>query len=126
MSDQGALQGPRRQSHSKSGHPRLNSTCFDDDTVFKNVDLSLNQNNLSHQSQQIISNGLPEGFIESPLWVGTGTRLQARKLPDNSDQQAKALLIPNLRLFLQGLPLGRGILMKNLLLLRGLKLNMMN
>ena len=39
------------------------------------------RNNLIHQSQQIISGELPEGFIESPMWVGTGTRLQARKLP---------------------------------------------
>ena len=45
------------------------------------------QNNVSHQSQQIISNDLPEGFIESPMWVGTGTRLQARKLPANSEQE---------------------------------------
>ena len=42
---------------------------------------------MSHQSQQIISNDLPEGFIESPMWVGTGTRLQARKLPANSEQE---------------------------------------
>ena len=27
------------------------------------------------------------GFIESPMWVGTGTRLQTRKLPANSDQE---------------------------------------
>ena len=27
-------------------------------------------------------------FIESLMWVGTGTRLQARKLPADSDQQA--------------------------------------
>ena len=42
---------------------------------------------MSHQSQQIISNDLPEGFIESPMWVGTSTRLQARKLPANSEQE---------------------------------------
>ena len=42
---------------------------------------------MSHQTQQIISNDLPEGFIESPMWVGTGTRLQARKLPANSEQE---------------------------------------
>ena len=42
---------------------------------------------MTHQSQQIISNDSPEGFIESPMWVGTGTRLQARKLPANSDQE---------------------------------------
>ena len=70
-----------------SGRPRLNSTSFDDELVFNNADLSLNQNNLSHQPQQIIFRGLLEGFIESPMWVGTGTRLQARKLPANSDQQ---------------------------------------
>ena len=45
------------------------------------------RNNLIHQSQQIISGELPEGFIESPMWVGTGTRLQVRKLPANSDQE---------------------------------------
>ena len=45
------------------------------------------QNNLSHQSQQIISVDMPEGYIESPRWVGTGTRLQARKLPADSNQE---------------------------------------
>ena len=30
---------------------------------------------------------MPEGYIESPMWVGTGTSLQARKLPANSDQE---------------------------------------
>ena len=42
---------------------------------------------MSHQSQQIISSDLSEGFIESPMWVGTGTRLQAKKLPANSEQE---------------------------------------
>ena len=73
MSDYGAWWGARRRSNSKSGHPRLNSTSVDDKLVFINADLSLNRNNLSHQSQQIISNELPEGYIESPMWVGTGT-----------------------------------------------------
>ena len=49
--------------------------------------MSNTRNNLSHQSQQIIYGDLPEGYIESPMWVGTGTRLQARKLPANSDQE---------------------------------------
>ena len=37
--------------------------------------------------QQIISVDMPEGYIESPMWVGTGTPLQARKLPANSKQE---------------------------------------
>ena len=44
-------------------------------------------NNLSLQSQQIISVDMPEGYIESPMWVGTGTGLQARKLPADSNQE---------------------------------------
>ena len=85
MSDQEVVRGTRRRSN--SGHPRLNSTSIDNDLVFNDNDLFDNQNNLSHQSQQIISSDLPEGFIESPMWVGTGTRLQARKLPANSEQE---------------------------------------
>ena len=87
MSNQGVVWGTRRRSNSESGHPRLNSTSIDNDLVFNDNDLSITRNNLSHQSQQIISDDLPEGFIESPMWVGTGTRLQARKLPANSDQE---------------------------------------
>ena len=30
---------------------------------------------------------MPEGYIESPMWVGTDTQLQARKLPANSNQE---------------------------------------
>ena len=86
MSDQGVVRGTRRRSISESGHPRLNSTIINNDLVFDDNDLSNTGNNVSHQSQQIISNDLPEGFIESPMWVGTGTRLQARKLPANSEQ----------------------------------------
>ena len=85
MSDRGVVQGTRRRSISESGQPRLSSTSIDDDLVFNNNDLSGTQNNLSHQSQQIISSDNPEGFIESPMWVGAGTRLQVRKLPANSD-----------------------------------------
>ena len=66
----------------------MRNTSIDDELVFNNADLSLNQNKLSHHSQQIISKELPEGYIESPMWVGTGTQLQARKLPADSDQQA--------------------------------------
>ena len=73
MSNHGASRGVRRRSNSESGHPRLNSISIDEELVFNNADLSLNRNNLSHQSQQIISNELPEGYIESPMWVGTGT-----------------------------------------------------
>ena len=64
-----------------------NSTILDSDLVFDDNDLFYTRNNVTHQSQQIISNDSPEGFIESPMWVGTGTRLQARKLPANSEQE---------------------------------------
>ena len=87
MSDYGAWWGARRRSNSKSGHPSLNSTSIDNDLVFNDTDLSNTQNNLSHQSQQIILVDMPEGYIESPMWVGTGTRLQARKLPADSNQE---------------------------------------
>ena len=73
MSDQRALRSTRRRSNSEPGHPKLNSTTIDNDLVFDNTDLSINRNNLSHQSQQIISNDMPEGYNESPMWVGTGT-----------------------------------------------------
>ena len=91
MFNQRALQSTRWRSNSESGHPRLNSTTIDNDLVFNNTDLFQNRNNLSHQSQQIISNYMPGGYIESPMWVGTGTRLQARKLPADSNQ----VVIPN-------------------------------
>ena len=87
MSDQEVVRGTRRRSNSESGHPRLNSTSIDNELVFNDSDLSNTRNNLSHQSQQIISGDLPEGYIESPMWVGTGTQLQAKKLPANSDQE---------------------------------------
>ena len=73
MSDQGVVQGTRRRSNSESGHPRLNSTSIDNELVFNDNDLSNTGSNLSHQSQQIIFGDLPEGYIESPMWVGTGT-----------------------------------------------------
>ena len=88
MSDQRASRGARRWSNSESGPSRLNSTSFEDKLFADNADLSLNRNNLCHQSQQIIPHGLPDGFIKSPMWVGTGTRLQARNLPANSEQPA--------------------------------------
>ena len=87
MSDREVVRGTRRRSISESGHPRLNSTILDSDLVFDDNDLFNTRNNVTHQSQPIISNDSPEGFIESPMWVGTGTRLQARKLPANSDQE---------------------------------------
>ena len=62
MSDHGASLGVRRRSNSESGLPRLNSTSIDHKLVFNNTDLSLNGDNLSHQSQQIISKELPEGY----------------------------------------------------------------
>ena len=64
MSDQGVVRGTRQRSISDSGHPRLNSTSIDNDLVFNNIDLYITRNNLSHQSQQIISGENPEGFIE--------------------------------------------------------------
>ena len=85
MSDRGVVWGTRPMSISESGPPRLSSTSIHDDLVFNDNDLSGARNNLSHQSQQIISSENPEGFIESPMWVGAGTRLQVRKLPANSD-----------------------------------------
>ena len=87
MSNQRAIRSTRRRSNPESGHPRLNSTRIDNDLVFNDSALSNTWNNLSHQSQQIISVDLPEGYIESPMWVGTGTHLQARKLPANSDKE---------------------------------------
>ena len=60
---------------------------FDDKLFAENADLSINGNNLSNQSQQAIPIDLPEGFIASPMWVGTGTRLQVRRLPAGNDQQ---------------------------------------
>ena len=71
MSDQGALQGARWKSNSESAPSRLNTNSFDDKLFADNADLSFNRNNLCHQSQQIIAGGLPEGFIESLMWVGT-------------------------------------------------------
>ena len=51
-----------------------------------NRDLSFNRNRL-HQNQQTIPHELPEEFIESPMWVGTGTCLQVRKLPTSIEQE---------------------------------------
>ena len=87
MSDQGVVRGTRRRYNSESGHPRLNSTSIDNDLVFNDNALSKARNNLSHQSQQIISGEIQEDYIESPMWVGTGSRLQARKLTANSDKR---------------------------------------
>ena len=64
MSDQGVVWGTRRRSNSESGHRRLNSTSFDNELVFNDSDLSNKQNNMSHQSQQIISDDFPEEYIE--------------------------------------------------------------
>ena len=88
MSDRGVVRGTwRRRSISESGYPRLNSTILDSDLVFGENDLINTRNNVTHQSQPIISNNSPGGFIESPMWVGTGDRLQTRKFPANSDQE---------------------------------------
>ena len=78
MSDQGAQQGARRRSISESGHPRLNRTSNDDELFFNNAHFSVNQNNLGHQSQQIISNELTEDQ----------NLLRGWELPADSDQQA--------------------------------------
>ena len=69
MSDRGVVRGTRRRSISESGHPRLNSISIDNDLFFNDNDLSITRNNLSHQSQQIISSENLEGLIESPMWV---------------------------------------------------------
>ena len=123
MSDQGASRGAMQRSNYEFGPTRLNSTSFDDELLVDNADLSFNQKSLSHQSQQIIPLGLTEGFIESSMWVGRGTRLQARRFPANSEQQD--LLNLNLSLSMQILPLGRGTLMRSLLPLRGLNPNIL-
>ena len=85
MSDRGVVRATRRRSISESRQPRLNSTSIENDTVFNDNNLSTNQNNLSHQSQPIISHENPESYSESPMWIGIGTRLQARNLPVNNE-----------------------------------------
>ena len=64
MSNRGVVQGARRRrSISESGHPRLNSTILDSDLVFDNHDLVNTRNNVTHQSQPIISIESPEGLL---------------------------------------------------------------
>ena len=88
MFDTGVVRGTRRRrSISESGQPRLNSTILDSDLVFDENDLVNTHNNVTYQSQPIISNDSPGGFIESPMWVGTGTRLQTRRFLANSDKE---------------------------------------
>ena len=53
------MQSTRRRSNSESGHPRLNSTSINNDLVFNDSNMSNTRNNLSHQSQQIISVDMP-------------------------------------------------------------------
>ena len=92
MSDRGVVRGTmRRRSISESGHPRLNSRILDSDLVFDGHDLINTRNNVIHQSQPVIGDETGS-FIESPLGIGISTRLQARRLPTNSDQE---LLISN-------------------------------
>ena len=86
MSSPGSAVGTRRRSNSESGPFRLRSTTFDDELFAENADLSANRNALCHQSQQTIPIDLPEGFIESPMWVGTRNRLQVRRLASGGDQ----------------------------------------
>ena len=88
MSNQGALGGTRQRSNSESGPFRLNSTSIEDKLFAEPADLSTNRNALTHQSKQTIPTDLPEGFIESAMLVGTGTRLQVRRLPTGNDWQA--------------------------------------
>ena len=49
--------------------------------------MSTNRNNLSHQSQPIISHENPESYSESPMWIGIGPRLQIRNLPVNNESE---------------------------------------
>ena len=64
MSDRGVVPGTRRRrSISESGQPRLNSTILDSDLVFDENDLFNTRNNMTHQSQPIISNDSPEGLL---------------------------------------------------------------
>ena len=64
MSDRGVVRGTRRRrSISESGHPRLNSTILDSDLVFDDNDLFNTRNNVTHQSQPIISNDSPGGLL---------------------------------------------------------------
>ena len=76
MSDQGVIWSTRRRSNSESGQPRLNSTSIDYELVFNDNDLSNTWNNLSHQSQPIISIDLPEGILN--LLCGWGLVLAYR------------------------------------------------
>ena len=46
-----------------------------------------NRNNLSHQSLQIISSGLPEVFFISYVG-GNGNKIASKKVTSNSEQQA--------------------------------------
>ena len=62
----------------ESGHPRLNSTVLDSDLVFDGHDLVNTRNNVTHQSHPVISDETG-GFIESPIGIGTSTRLQTRR-----------------------------------------------
>ena len=87
MSDRGVVRGTRRRrSISESGHPRLNSTVLDSDLVFDRHDLVNTRNNVTHQSQPVISDETG-GFIKSPMGVGTSTKLQTRWFPTNSDKE---------------------------------------
>ena len=48
--------------------------------------MSNTRNNVIHRSQPIIGDETGS-FIESPMGAGISTRLQARRLPINSDQE---------------------------------------
>ena len=93
MSDRaGVVRGTRRRrSISESGHPRLNSTILDSELAFDGHDLMDTRNNAIHRSQPIIGDEMGS-FIESPMGIGISTRLQARRLPADSDRE---LLISN-------------------------------
>ena len=78
MSDRGVVRGTRqRRSISESGNPRLNSTVLDSDLVFDEHDLVGTRDSVTHRSQPMVSDETG-GFIESPMGIGTSTRLQTR------------------------------------------------
>ena len=111
MSDQGVVWGTRQRSDSESGHPRLNSTIIDNELVFNDSDLSNTRNNLRHQSQQIISVDLPEGYI---IRLFGFELVLAYRLESCQLIVIKKLLFQlNLRIFIQKFLIGRQPLIMN-------------
>ena len=88
MSDMEVIRGTgRRRSIFESGHPSLNSTVLDSDVFFDSRDLINTRSNANHRSHPIITSDDTGGFIESPMGIGTSTRLQTRRFPVNSDKE---------------------------------------